>query len=230
MTDLPTELEALSREIDQQTAPRLQQVLRQSVESLQRQNASKRSLTVGDKVSDFVLKDQNQQVVRLYEQLKRGPVVLAFFRGGWCPFCNLTLQAWRHALPDIEFQGAQLIAITPETGEYAQRTVQKNKLDFSVLQDKGSEVARSFKVSVALSEYLAVFYRSLGLNLQTRHQDKIVRLPMPATYVIDTNGIIRYAFVAEDYTQRANISKVLEVLKRRTHETQPMYTPAYAVA
>ncbi|MEM8964875.1 MAG: peroxiredoxin-like family protein [Bacteroidota bacterium] len=230
MTDLPEELQALAEEIDQQTAPRLRQVLRQFVESLQRQRASQRSLKVGDVASDFALKDQNQRVVHLYDQLKKGPVVLTFFRGGWCPFCNLTLQAWRYALPEIEFQGAQLLAITPESGEHTRRTVQKNKLDFSVLQDHSSEVARSFKVSIALSEYLSAFYRSLGLNLLTRHQDKIARLPMPATYVIDTNGIIRYAFVAEDYTQRADISEVLEVLKQWTNETKPMYTPAYAVA
>ncbi|MGB3589295.1 MAG: peroxiredoxin-like family protein [Tunicatimonas sp.] len=230
MTNLPADLEALANEIDQQTAPRLQQVLRQFIVSLRQQHTAQRSLKMGDVVGDFTLKDQHQRVIRLHEQLKKGPVVLTFFRGGWCPFCNLTLQAWRHALPDIEFHGAQLLAVAPEAGEHAQRTVQKNKLDFSVLQDRGSEVARLFKVSVALSEYLAAFYRSLGLNLLTRHRDTIVRLPMPATYVIGTNGIVRYAFVEEDYTRRANIAEVLEVLKQLANETKPMYTPAYAVA
>ncbi|WKN41510.1 peroxiredoxin-like family protein [Tunicatimonas pelagia] len=230
MTNLPTELEALSEEIDQQTAPQLRQVLREFVNSLQRQHASQRSLKVGDVASDFALKDQNQRVIHLYDQLKKGPIVLVFFRGGWCPFCNLTLQAWRHALPEIEFQGAQLLAVTPEAGEHVRRTVQKNKLDFSILQDKGSEVARLFKVSIALSDYLAAFYRSLGLNLLIRHQDTIARLPMPATYVIDTNCTIRYAFVAEDYTQRADISEVIEVLKQQDDKTKSIYTPAYAVA
>jgi len=230
MTSLSAELVALAEEIDQQTAPRLRQVLRQFIERLQRQHAAQRSLKVGNLAPDFILKNQNQRAVRLYDQLQQGPVVLVFFRGGWCPFCNLTLQAWRHTLPDIEFQGGQLLAVTPETGEYAQRTVQKNKLAFSVLQDTGGEVARLFKVSIALSEYLAAFYRSLGLNLATRHQDSVVRLPMPATYLIDSNGIIRYAFVAEDYTQRANITEVLKELEQLGKTTKPLYPPTFAVA
>lgn len=223
MADLTEELQTLSAEIDQQISPKLQQVLRQFVETLRRQRASERSLQVGDTVDDFMLKDQRQRPVRLYEQLERGPVVLTFFRGGWCPYCNLTLRAWRYALPEIEFLGARLLAITPESTTYAQSTVQKNKIDFPVLHDRGSEVARSFKISIVLSDYLAAFYRSLGLNILSRNKDIIPRIPMPATYLIDQQGVIQYAFVEEDYTQRAEIGEVLRLLKLQKTQVEPVY-------
>jgi peroxiredoxin len=223
MTNLSEELQTLSMEVEQQVTPRLQQVLHQSVESLRRQQASERSLQVGDTVSDFVLKDQRQRSVRLYDQLAQGPVVLTFFRGGWCPYCNLTLRAWRYALPDIEFLGGRFLAITPESIRSAQRTVEKNRLDFPVLHDQGSEVARAFKVSVVLSDYLSAFYRSLGLNLLSRNTDIIARLPMPATYLIDEQAVIRYAFVEEDYTQRASIPEVLHQLEVVRNKVEPVY-------
>ncbi|MGD1893135.1 MAG: peroxiredoxin-like family protein [Cyclobacteriaceae bacterium] len=223
MTNLLEELQTLSREVEQQVAPRLQQVLRQFVESLRRQHASERSLQVGDTVNDFVLKDQRQRSIRLYEQLAQGPVVLTFFRGGWCPYCNLTLRAWRYALPDIEFLGARFLAVSPESSQNTRRTVEKNRLDFPVLHDQGSEVARSFKVSVVLSDYMAAFYRSLGLNLLSRNTDIIARLPMPATYLIDQQAVIRYAFVEEDYTQQADIQEVLHQLEVIRNKVEPVY-------
>ena len=223
MTHLSEELLELSAMIQHETAPQLQSVLRQFIESLRRQHASERSLRVGDAVHDFTLKDQQNRPIRLYERLERGPVILVFFRGGWCPYCNLTLRAWRYALPDLEFMGGQLLALTPENSTYVQHTVQKNKVDFPVLHDIHSEVARQFGVSVALSSYMASFYRSLGLNLSRRNADVIARLPLPATYVIDRQGVIQYAFVEEDYTQRAEIKDVLQVLEHVQEEMVPSY-------
>ena len=223
MTNLSEDLQTLSREVEQQVSPKLQHVLRQFVESLRRQRASEQSLQVGDTVSDFVLKDQRQRSIRLYDQLAQGPVVLTFFRGGWCPYCNLALRAWRYALPDIEFLGAKFLAITPESIRNVQRTVEKNRLDFPMLHDQGSEVARAFRVSVVLSDYMSAFYRSLGLNLLSRNTDIIARLPMPATYLIDEQAVIRYVFVEEDYAQRADVSEVLHQLEVIRNKVEPVY-------
>ncbi|MEQ9440259.1 MAG: peroxiredoxin-like family protein [Cyclobacteriaceae bacterium] len=223
MTLLSEELYDLSAAIRQETASRLQRVLDQFVESLRRQHASERSLQIGDRVPDFTLKDQQQRPLRLYERLEQGPVILVFFRGGWCPYCNLTLRAWHYALPDIEFLGSQLVAVTPENPTQVRHTVEKNKLDFPVLHDIHSEVAREFGISVALSSYMAAFYRSLGLNLSRRNADVLARLPLPATYVIDRQGIVQYAFVEEDYTQRAEIADVMRVLEHVQEEMVPSY-------
>ena len=210
---LQDELDHLTTLIRNETSPRLLAVLDAFVDDLRRQQLSQRSLSIGETVPNFTLRDQYHRPVTLYELLNEGPVVLTFYRGGWCPYCNRALKALHHARPDVEYRGAQLLAVTPESPENIERTVRKNSLDYRVVYDVNSEVARAFGVAINLSEYLRTFYRSLGLNLSLRHADVIVRLPLPATYLIHTNYTVQYAFVDEDYTQRAEIAEVLTALQ-----------------
>nr|WKN39749.1 peroxiredoxin-like family protein [Tunicatimonas sp. TK19036] len=223
MTPLSEELSELTGSVQRETSPKLQHVIHQFIESLRRQNAAEHSVQLGDHVDDFLLKDQHHRPVRLYEQLERGPVVLVFFRGGWCPYCNLTLRAWRYAWPDIEFVGGKLLALTPENPSHVQQTVQKNSVDFPVLHDIHSEVARHFGISVVLSNYMSAFYRSLGMNTSLRNADVVARLPLPATYIIDQQATVQYVFVEEDYTRRAEITDVLQALSHVPQEMVPSY-------
>ena len=220
---LQDELDHLTTLIRNETAPRLLQVLDAFVEDLQRQRISRHSLSVGETVANFTLLDQYRRSVTLYELLNEGPVVLKFYRGGWCPYCNQELKALHHARPEIEYRGAQLLAITPENPENIVQTVRKNALDYRVVHDVNSEVARAFGVAINLSEYLRAFYRSLGLNLSLRNADVMVRLPLPATYLIHPNYTVQYAFVDEDYTQRAEVADVLTALQR----VQPEWVHSY---
>ncbi len=215
-TMLQEELDNLTSLIQQETSPRLLQVLEDYVHELQRQQVSKNSLPVGSVVADFTLQDQQHCPVGLYERLKRGPVILSFYRGGWCPYCNLALKSLHHARPEIEYRKAQLMAISPESPEHIARTVYKNGLDFPVLHDANSEVASQFGIAISVSGFIRDFYRSLGLNLSQRNTDVLVRLPLPALYLIDTNGTIQYAHVSEDYRQRAEVSTALRALKHTT--------------
>lgn len=210
---LQEELDQLTTLIRRETSPRLLQVIDSFIQDLQRQQVSQRSLSVGDAVADFTLRDGMNRSVALHNLLRQGPVVLKFYRGGWCPYCNKELKSLHHARPELEYAGAQVIAITPENPDYIRRTLRRNTLDLSVLHDTNSEVARAFGVAIHLSEFMRAFYRSLGLNLSLRNADVVVRLPLPALYVIGTDFIIRHAFVEEDYTQRAEISEVLAVLQ-----------------
>ena len=211
---LQDELDRLTTLIRNETSPRLLQVLDTFVEDLRRRQVSQRSVSVGEAAPNFTLYDQYRRPVTLYEVLNEGPVILKFYRGGWCPYCNLELKALHHARPEIEYSGAQLLAITPESPENIVQTVRKGALDYRVLHDVNSEVARAFGIAVNLSEYMRAFYRSLGLNLSLRNADVIVRLPLPATYLIHPNYSVQYAFVDEDYTQRAEVADVLASLKR----------------
>ncbi len=210
---LQDELNHLTALIQNETSPRLLQILNAFTKDLQRQRISQHSLSVGESVGNFTLHDQHRRPVTLYDRLNEGPVVLKFYRGGWCPYCNRELKAMHHALPEIEYSGAQLLAITPESPENIVTTVRKNALDFPILHDANSEVARSFGLAVNLSESMKAFYRSLGLNLSLRNADVMVRLPLPATYLIHSNYTVQYAFVDEDYTQRAEVSHVIAALK-----------------
>ena len=210
--DLPASLSQLTAAIEQETSPRLLQVIRQFIEELQRRHIVQRSLQPGDTVPNFSLKNQHQRTVSLYDQLNEGPVVLKFYRGGWCPYCNLELKAWQHELPEVTFSGAQLLAVTPENISHIIHTVRKNALDFPVLHDVNSEVASAFGLSATLSNHIQAFYRSLGLNLSMRNADMKVRLPLPATYVIGTDFTVQYAFVDEDYRNRAPLPEILRLL------------------
>lgn len=214
---LQNELTALSCLVREETSPRLLEVLDHFTATLREQNVRARSPKVGDTIEDvpldMPLDMPHRGRVSLYTLLDKGPVVLNFYRGGWCPYCKLELSALHHVRPDLERHGAQLVAITPERPESIRQTVRKNRIDYAIAHDANSEVAGRFGIAVALSEPMKALYRSLGLNLSARNADVRVRLPLPATYVIDTDGTVQYAFADEDYTQRAEPSGVLAALR-----------------
>lgn len=220
---LQHELDDLSRVVRAGTSPRLLQVLDRFVETLRDQRAGAHSLKTGDTVANAKLQMPGRGQIELYSLLNEGPVILTFYRGGWCPYCNLALKSLHYTLPEIERRGAQLIAVTPERPESIIQTARKNGIDYPVVHDTNSETARQFGVSVLLSEPMKALYRSLGLNLTARNADVIVRLPLPATYVIGTDYTVRYAFVDEDYVRRAEPKAMLEVLSHAAAQLAQSY-------
>lgn len=171
------------------------------------------ALNVGDKALDFSLKNQLNQTVSLYDQLKDGPVVLTWYRGGWCPYCNITLHYLQDKLPEIKTAGATLLAITPELPDNSINTSQKNDLEFSVLSDVGNVIGKNYGVVFKLTPEVATIYNN-GFGLNEKNGDASNQLPLAATYVIDTNGIIQYAFLDADYTKRAEVSEIVTALKK----------------
>lgn len=171
-----------------------------------------KALNVGDVAPDFVLKNQNGEDVSLSSKLSSGPVILTWYRGGWCPYCNITLNRLQSDLPEIKALNAELIALTPELPDSSLNTAEKNNLEFSVLSDLGNEVARSYGIVYKLMPEVATYYQN-GFDLHAFNGDESDELPLAATYVIDTNGEIIYAFLHEDYRMRAEPSEILEALK-----------------
>ncbi|WP_448822174.1 peroxiredoxin-like family protein [Capnocytophaga sp.] len=175
------------------------------------QDASK-ALKVGDKAPNFTLKNALGKKVKLSALLKKGNVVLTWYRGGWCPYCNRALQSWQEALPELKAQGAIFIALTPELPDYSLSTKEKHHLQFEVLTDLNNEVARSYGLVFTLDKATATRYEQ-GFGLSAYNGNHLNQLPMPATYIIDQKGVIQYAFVNPDYTQRANPEEVIKKLK-----------------
>jgi len=173
-----------------------------------------RALKAGDKAPDFVLNDPDGKPVSSRDLLATGPLVVSFYRGVWCPYCNLELQALQAALPTIEERGASVIAISPQTAPNSRRSQRDNKLGFPILSDVKAEVANAFGVRFALPDYLVELYKSFNNDLPLINGDPAWVLPMPARYVIGTDGIIAYAEVNPDYTQRPDPSELLPVLDR----------------
>ena len=212
------ELASLTREIEEATLPQVLQTLEKAVADLKKSNFAQRALKAGEKAPNISLPDGEGSMVRLSALLLAGPVLLTFYRGGWCPYCNLTLRALQRALPDFQAQGTQVVAISPEKPDNSLLTIHKNMLDYTVLSDINSEAARKFGVSFVLPVYLKKLYRSFGLHLEKFNNAKTVEIPLPATFLIDTNQMIQFAFAHEDYTQRAGIEEILEAMATLKHQ------------
>lgn len=170
------------------------------------------ALTVGDTAPDFELNNALNQPVRLSTLLKKGPVILSWYRGGWCPYCNIQLRYLQSYLPQFEAAGATLVALSPELPDQSLSTTEKNNLGFEVLTDYNNEVARQFRIAFSLNEELIEIYNDFH-KLESYNGVSTNELPVPATYVIGTDGVITYAFVDTDYRKRAEPADILEVLQ-----------------
>ncbi|MFV0350276.1 MAG: peroxiredoxin-like family protein [Halodesulfovibrio sp.] len=179
------------------------------IESHMVENAPK----VGDTIKTFTLPNQNGEAKSLSSFLGNGPVVITFYRGGWCPYCNIELRAYQAALPEITAQGATLIAITPEQPDNSLSTAEKNALAFDVLSDINSDYAREIGIVFSVSDELRTVYSGFGIDLDKHNGQGRYDLPLAATFVIDTNGTVTWAFVNEDYTLRADPVDVVNALK-----------------
>jgi len=176
--------------------------------------AADRAKKVGDKAPVFALKDPEGNIVSSSELLKRGPLVVSFYRGVWCPYCNMELQALEAAKPEFEKRGASLVAISPQTPPNSRKSVRQNGLSFPILSDTQGDVGAAFGLRFQLPDYLIELYKGLKNDLPTFNDDPSWTLPMPARYVIDRDGTILYAEVNPDYTRRPEPEELLPALDR----------------
>ena len=183
------------------------------IEELRASFAMERAIGVDALAPDFTLPDAQGKPVAMSELLRLGPVVVTFYRGGWCPYCNIQLRAYQAALPEITALGARLAAISPQLPDGSLATATKNELTFDVLSDVGNEVARSFGLVYALPEELRVPLRSNNKALPGINGDESWELPIPASYVIGRDRRVALAFLDVDYRNRLDPAAILAALK-----------------
>ncbi|MDB9518758.1 peroxiredoxin-like family protein [Roseofilum reptotaenium CS-1145] len=210
---LANDLQAFQQQFRSNVPQETQNVMQQATTDLGDSGILKQTLKVGDTIPDFTLPNATGQPVSIKELLTKGPVAIAFYRGGWCPYCNLELQALQNALASIEETGATLVAISPETPDNSLTTQEKNELAFPVLSDVDNQVARQFGLVFKLPASLLPIYQSFGIDVAAHNGNDHFELPIPATYVIQPNGEIVYAFTDVDYTKRAEPSVIVDALK-----------------
>jgi len=210
---LQIELEELYQGFSQKVPPEVLNTMLDATRRLVDSGMAENSLKVGEKVPDFNLPNPTGESVSLKKLLDKGPVVLNFYRGGWCPYCNLELNAYKKRLPDISKLGASLIAISPQTPDNSLSTAEKNELKFQVLSDVGNKVADKFGLVFKLPTELHEIYNNFGITLPKFNGDESWELPMPGTYVIDKDGTVQYAFASADYTKRAEPDEVISKLE-----------------
>jgi len=175
--------------------------------------AADKALKVGDKAPLFTLKDPDGKPVSSADLLAEGPLVLTFYRGVWCPYCNMELQALQAFLPTLQEAGANLVAISPQIAANSRKSLRTNGLAFPILSDTHNDVAEAFGLRFELPDYLIELYKNLRNDLPTFNDDPSWTLPIPARYVIGRDGVIRYAEVNPDYTQRPEPEAMLDAIR-----------------
>lgn len=172
-----------------------------------------RAKRAGDLAPDATLPDGSGRLVRLSDVWRKGPLVVVFYRGGWCSYCSLQLRAWHQRADDLTRLGATLLAISPQTPDHSMRTDQDDQFTFTVLSDSNLDAANGFELAFTLPPELVSFYGSVGTDIPVLNGNGLWVLPVPATYVIDEEGRIRFAHVEEDIRKRAEPADVLRVIE-----------------
>lgn len=172
-------------------------------------------LFIYSKAPEFKATDQNGKEIALKEIRKKSPVVIVFYRGYWCPYCNKELKKLQDSLDLITAKGATLIAITPENEEGIKKTVENTGASFSIISDADQKIMKAYNVSFKVDDKTVSRYKMGGIDLATNNSQKTdaVYLPVPAVYVIDTDGEIRYRFFDADYKKRPAIADILKGLE-----------------
>jgi peroxiredoxin len=173
-----------------------------------------RAKKVGDIAPAFLLKDPEGNTVSSKELLAKGPLIVTFYRGVWCPYCNMELQALQAALPEFQKLGASLVAISPQTAPNSRKAAKQNNLSFPILSDTKGEVGTAFGLKFKLPDYLVELYKGLKNDLPTINDDPGWTLPMPARYVIGPDSTILYSEVNPDYTIRPEPSDMFAALRK----------------
>lgn len=169
-------------------------------------------LKVGDKAPDFTIKNAAGVTFNLNENLQNGPLVIVFYRGQWCPYCNRQLSSLNDSLQLIKDKGAQVVAISPETQENIGKTVSKTKAVFPVLHDEGMAVMKRYKVNFEVDEKTVKKYKGYGIDFDVTNGENGANLPVPATYIVGKDGFIKYVFFNTDYTKRPSVNELLDTL------------------
>ena len=212
---LQEKLDAFKADFEGNKAPpAIVAVMRRATQELIDSGQADRALKAGGRAPVFSLLDAQGKLVRSADLLSRGPLVLTFYRGIWCPYCNMDLQAIDQAADEIRALGASLVAISPQTAPNRRKSERENALSFPILSDHGNALAHEFGLRYRLPEDLIAVYKGFGNDLTIGNGEPSWTLPMPARYVIETDGVIAYAEVNPDYTKRPDPRELIPVLRR----------------
>ncbi|MDT8287421.1 MAG: redoxin domain-containing protein, partial [Elusimicrobiales bacterium] len=194
-------------------SPEKKKIMDEAAEELRTSQLAKKALKVGRLMPDFSLPDSTGRTVRLKDLLKDGPVILAFYRGSWCPYCNAQLASYQEHLGAFKAKGARLVGVTPEKPDLTALMRDGKKLGFTILSDADNKLAKKLGLVFGVPAELKKLYLQFGIDLEKSQGNPDWELPVPATYVVAKDGRIIYAFVDPDYTHRADPEDILKALK-----------------
>lgn len=217
MSRLLDEIKKYQEAFKEKVPEDIQKVMLDATEELKRLSLSKDALKVSDKAINFELLNAVNKPVSLKEALENNEfVVINFYRGQWCPYCNLELKALQTINDELAKLNAKIIAISPQTPDSSLSTKEKNELAFEVLSDKENKVAKEYGLVFSLAEELRPIYKSFGIDIESSNKEDSYELPMPATYIINKNQEIIYSFIDEDYTKRSEPQTILDIIQKNS--------------
>jgi peroxiredoxin len=212
--NLEYELENIKNQFKQKAPQEVQDLFALATKELEIQNLSENALKEEDTIPNGNLLDIHSKEVELYEYFKESDfIVLNFYRGGWCPYCNLELKAFQEIIPQLEKLNAKLIAISPQLPDLSLSTKEKNALEFEVLSDLQNKIAKKFGLVFSVDERVRPIYKEFGIDLPSSNADQSYEIPFPATYVVNKEYKIIYSFINEDHTKRAEPLEILKYIK-----------------
>ena len=211
---LKNDIESLKAKFLPQIPDKIKASMRKAQDDLRKLRLAERALGTGDIAVDFTLPNAKGEPVSSESLRKDGPLVLNFYRGSWCPYCNLELKALQDVHAEIQALGASLVAISPQLPDESLSDSEKSRLEFEVLSDINSVVSDQYGLTFSVAEELRPIYKNWGADVATVNDDPDWKLPLPATYVIGQDGRIVHAFTDEDYTARMEPDEVLESLQK----------------
>ena len=170
-------------------------------------------LFINSKAYDFKAKDQNGNEVALKDLRKKGPVVIVFYRGYWCPYCSKSLKRLQDSLQLLTDKGAQVVAITPQGKDGIDSTIAKTGATFPIISDEGMLIANKYGVAFKVDDRTVGRYKNAGIDLLKLNVQKEASLPIPAVYVVDEDGAVTFRYFNEDYRKRISIKELLDELK-----------------
>lgn len=217
-SDLQARLDALKAKSKANMPVEVASMVEVGVQDLINSHITDRVPHTGDEAIDFTLPDATGGQVSLNERLKNGPAVLIWYRGAWCPFCNIQLHAYQEYMPFFKKAGAQLIAISPQTPDATLSTKEKMELDFDVLSDQGNKVARQYGLVYKLPPKMAAMMEKAH-NLSAYNGDNSQELPLTVVFVVNTDGKIVYDFISADFRKRAEPYDVMRAIQKLKHQS-----------
>ena len=174
--------------------------------------AQTQSFKVGDKAPTFKSQTHDGKTLSLANETKKGPVVLLFYRGYWCPFCNKELKALNDSLTMLTSKGASVVAITPETEESVNKTIEKTKASFNIISDTSYKILKAYGVDYKVDEKTVESYKGFGIDFAKVNGNDKNTLPVPAVYIIDREGKFKYIWFDKDFRKRPSVKELLENL------------------
>ena len=211
-TTLTMQIEQLNRELSSQLPHEIVAAFAQSIEDLKSNKMEENSIQIGEKIPEFSLPNTQGEIINSVEFSKNKKIILAFYRGSWCPYCNLELKFLQENLSRIKEKNAVLIAISPQSPDHSLVLAEKNNLEFEILTDTDNAFAEKLGIVFQLQDFVLPYYQGLGIDLSDYNKNNDNKLPVPAVFVIDENRVVTYKFLDVNYMSRVNVEELIEAL------------------